>query len=99
MTASILFDAKLYNSQLSEVQGKLEQLNSVQQVISKKDEELEAMRLARKEEAQRLLEYKRGLDLRSVAKKDREARTSYLREVGILLPNEFIAKVREVRVK
>ena len=93
------FNETQYKSQLSVVTDKLNNLSSVQHLIRQKDEEVLAARQARKEQVQKLLEVKKGLDLRSESKKDRETRTIYLREVGILLPNECIEKVREPRVK
>ena len=93
------FNETQYKSQLSVVTDKLNNLSSVQHLIRQKDEEVLAARQARKEQVEKLLEVKKGLDLRSESKKDRETRTIYLREVGILLPNECIAKVREPRVK
>jgi hypothetical protein len=93
------FDASVYASQLAEVQRKLNTVDELKESISKTDAQVLAIRAEKKAQANRLLEYKKTIDLRSEAKNDRDARTEYLRGVGILLPNECIAKVREPREK
>ena len=93
------FDASVYASQLAEVQRKLNTVDELKESISKTDAQVLAIRAEKKAQANRLLEYKKTIDLRSEAKNDRDARTEYLRGVGILRPNEFIAKVREPREK
>ena len=93
------FDASMYASRLAEVQRKLNTVDELKESISKTDAQVQAIRAEKKAQANRLLEYKKTIDLRSEAKNDRDARTEYLRGVGILLPNEYIAKVRETREK
>ena len=93
------FDASMYASQLAEVQRKLHTVDELEGSIDDVDDQVQSIRAEKKARVNRLHEYKKTLDLRSECKNDRDARTEYLRGVGILLPNEFIAKVREPREK
>jgi hypothetical protein len=93
------FDASMYASRLAEAQRKLNTVDELKESISKTDAQVQAIRAEKKAQANRLLEFKKTIDLRSDAKNGRDDRTEYLRRVGIILPNEYIAKVREPREK
>ena len=93
------FNASMYSSQLNLVQRKLAEADDLKNSIIEADAEAQKILAEKRARKGRLLEHKKTLDLRSALKNDRTARTTYLREVGILLPNEEIRKVREARVR
>ena len=93
------FDVAAYSSTFAAVQAKLDNLHTTQAAILEKERLVKAARAEKAKINGTLLELKKGLDLRSISKEDRNARTLFLREAGILRLNEEITKVREARMK
>lgn len=93
------FNPSEYAEQLLSVKQKQDEIAAAQAARDAELQRVADVRNAAKAKSQQLLALKKGVDLRSEEKKARVNRTMYLREVGILLPNEEICKVREPRKK
>jgi len=96
---SVNFNATTYEEALVSVRAKQERLTQEQHRLDEIKREADAVMAQRKAQAEKLVFLRDGIDLRSEAKKNRSIRTNQLREAGILLPNEYIEKVREPRTK
>jgi len=96
---SVNFDATTYEKTLVSVKAKQEQMMLEQHHLDEIKKEADAVMAQRKAQMEKLVFLRDGIDLRSEAKKNRSMRTNQLREAGILLPNEYIEKVREPRTK
>jgi len=87
-----------YEALLASNEAKKAERMNAQLIVKQKGAELEAARLLRHDDIQKLLKLKEGLDLRRAEKEDRMTRTTFLHEAGLLLPGEEIRKIRVGRM-
>ena len=87
-----------YEALLASNEAKKAERMNAQLIVKQKGAELEAARLLRHDDIEKLLVLKQGLDLRRAEREDRQTRTAKLHDAGVLLPGEEIRKIRVNRI-